>query len=150
MSGNTEAALYRNNLDANGEQAAEAFTNWLLQYFNDGKLNAAGNFAKRLFARFGIKIRSIFIAIIKRWAPSRWRWGIRRPPSISGMPWIRKRGASKFNYQQWVEALWLSGSLSAAIDAASTFLEWSKGEQTPRLCSTPAHNWAACSSKTAR
>ena len=129
------ALLYRNNPDANGEQAAEAFYELALQYFNDGKLNAAGNFAKRAVRALAFgpgQNPEYFHRYYQTLGAIQMEMGEYEEAAINFRHALdSKRGASGPNYQQWVEALRLSGSLSAAIDAASTFLEWSKGEQNP-------------------
>ncbi|MCB0567565.1 MAG: tetratricopeptide repeat protein, partial [Phaeodactylibacter sp.] len=129
------ALLYRGNPDAKGEQVAKAFYELAIQYFDTGKLNAASGFAKRAVRALAFgpgQDQEYFHRYYQLLGAILMEMGQYKEAAINFRHALgSEKGASAANYQQWVEALRLSGNLPVAIDAANTFLEWAKGEQDP-------------------
>lgn len=129
------ALLYRQNPDAKGARAAEAFHELAVQYFNDGNLDGAAGFARRAVQALALsqtdgrqrahQYYQSLGAILAEKGQYKEAAGSFRQALAS------KADLSADDYQQWSEALRLSGSLPEALGAATAFLEWAEGQPDP-------------------
>ncbi len=130
------AIIYRQSPDVKGELAAEAFYELANQYFEKGRLSAARPFAKAAVQAFPpgtaansearFRYHHLLGAILMEMggyeaaAGSFYR-------ALEG----KQAALSAICYEQWAEALRLSGDYPAALQAATAFLEWAEKEGTP-------------------
>ncbi|MCB0550652.1 MAG: tetratricopeptide repeat protein [Phaeodactylibacter sp.] len=127
----SEAAfLYRQNPDAGGIDAAEAFHEMAIRNFESGQLSTARAFAQEAVQALAFspvhdpgllgRYHQLLGAILMEMGRYEKAAGsYRQALSV-------KEETSAINYQQWCRALWLSGNLSEALEAANDFLEWAE------------------------
>lgn len=130
------AILYRQSPNVKGELAAEAFYELANQYFEEGRLSAARPFAKAAVQAFppGIaaspedlsRYHHLLGAIHMEMGEYEAAAGSFQQ-ALDG----KQAALSASCYEQWSEALRLSGDYPAALEAATGFLEWAEEEGIP-------------------